>query len=72
MFGYVTIPQELIDQAKQQVRELHQQRFGNLPVSLVWAIAYEALAEEIRKDLSKQQINVSGLDFELSFDAQGN
>lgn len=60
MFGYVSIPQPLIDRAVAQIKE----QVGTAP-SLVWAIALENVADEIRQQCAKQQINISGLDFDI-------
>lgn len=66
MLGYVSIPQENIDQAIAQVKAAHQQAYGSEPTSLVWALAYEAIASEIRTNLAKQQVEIAGLTFEVN------
>ncbi len=60
MGGYIHIPQELIDRAVAQIK----QQVG-APKSLVWAIAFEDIANEIRQQCAKEQVNISGLDFEI-------
>jgi uncharacterized protein (UPF0210 family) len=62
MGGYLHFPQETLDRAVAQIKE---QVGLNASSSLIWAIALEKIAEEIRNGCVKQQVEISGLDFEI-------
>lgn len=59
---YLYLPQDKIDQAIEQIKQHHQ---GKLPTSLIWAAAYDKIAEEIRAQAIKAEVEVAGLTFEV-------
>jgi hypothetical protein len=65
MHGFLAFDQEIIDRAIDQIKQRHLQHYGTLPESLVWAIAFETLAAQIRQNCTQHQIVKAGLDLEL-------
>lgn len=65
MHGFLAFDQAIVDRAVDQIKQHHLQHYGALPESLVWAIAFESLATEIRQKCTQQQIAKAGLEFEL-------
>jgi hypothetical protein len=55
MIAYVTVNDELVEKAVEQLEQWHQQTHGTGTESLVWVLAHQKFADRMEANIAKNQ-----------------